>query len=203
MAELPSGTMTFLFTDVEGSSARWEHRPEAMRLALTRHDALLRSAIGVHGGHVVKTMGDAFHAAFSRAQDAVAAAIDVQRRLHIEPWGETRPLRVRMALHTGVAEERDSDYVERASEIRDDFVVTLENAPAVADICARLDGLPLAIELAAARIRLLTPEAMLARLERRLWLLTGGARDLPAHQRTLRDAIAWSYSRLVSELSAT
>src|SRR4051812_1159552 len=110
MADGPSGTVTFLFTDIEGSTARWERQPEAMRAALARHDALLRAAIVEHGGHVVKTMGDAFHAAFARAPDAVAAAIDAQRRLRAEPWGEVGPLRVRMALHTGAAEERDGDY---------------------------------------------------------------------------------------------
>jgi predicted ATPase len=83
-------------------------------------------------------------------------------------------------------------FIERAAAIRPGFCVTNENAPAVAEICARLDGLPLAIELAAARIRLLTPAAMLARLDRRLPLLSGGARDLPTRQQTLRSAIAWS-----------
>src|SRR6266487_1479482 len=110
MVELPSGTVTFLFTDIEGSTSRWEHQPEAMRVALARHDALVRAAIVEHGGHVVKTMGDAFHAAFSRAPDAVVAVLDVQRHLQDEAWGEAGPLRVRMALHTGVAEERDGDY---------------------------------------------------------------------------------------------
>src|SRR5262245_52319866 len=110
MAELTSGTVTFLFTDIEGSTARWEGQPEAMRVALARHDALIRAAITEHGGHVVKTMGDAFHAAFSRALDGVAAALDAQQRLQAEPWGEIGPLRVRMALHTGAAEERDGDY---------------------------------------------------------------------------------------------
>src|SRR5690348_14036601 len=110
MAELPTGTVTFLFTDIEGSTARWEHQPEAMRLALARHDALVRAAIHEHNGHVVKTMGDAFHAAFARAQDAVDAAIDAQRSLQAEPWNEAGPLWVRMALHTGAAEERDGDY---------------------------------------------------------------------------------------------
>src|SRR5688572_27725780 len=101
MANLPSGTVTFLLTDVEGSTALWEEAPEAMRAALAQHDALLRAAILEHGGHVVKTTGDGFHAAFSHAQDAVVAAIDAQRRLHAESWGEIGPLRVRMALHTG------------------------------------------------------------------------------------------------------
>ena len=454
MPELPSGTVTFLFTDIEGSTTRWEHQPEAMRAALARHDALLLAAIVDHGGYVVKTMGDAFHAAFSRACDALAAALDAQRQLQAEPWGEIGPLRVRMSLHTGEAEERDGDYygpalnraarilsaghggqvllsqttydlvrdaspdgatlvdlgkhrlkdlirperifqvvatdlpstfpplqtlerrphnlpihptallgrgdeiarvrerllrddvrlltltgpggigktrlslqiaadaidrfadgvffvalapisdpdlvastiaqtldvrldarkpviesltehlagkqlllqldnfeqilpaasivsellsaaprlkilvtsraalqvrgeyeypvpplalpdhrevftpatlsqygavalfIERAAAIKPDFAVTAENAPAIAETCHRLDGLPLAIELAAARIRLLTPQAILTRLERRLPLLTGGARDLPARQQTLRDAIAWSYDLL-------
>jgi predicted ATPase/class 3 adenylate cyclase len=454
MVELPSGTVTFLFTDIEGSTALWEHQPEAMRAALARHDLLIRAVIGEHGGHVFKTIGDAFCAAFTSAPDAVAAAAEAQRRLQAEPWGDIDPLRVRMALHTGMTEERDGDYfgpplnrvarllsaghggqvllsratyelvrdvplegtglvdrgehrlkdlirpervfqltgpdlptellplatldarpnnlplqstpllgrerevaaarerllsddvrlltltgpggtgktrlslqvaaelidqfadgvffvalapiadpllvpatiaqalgirdvggrpvseglkeylrnrtlllvldnleqilpaapfvgellgvspklkilatsraplelrgehelpvpplalpdprrlpsiaalsqyaavalfVARAVAIRPDFAVTNDNAPAVAEICVRLDGLPLAIELAAARIRLLSPQAMLARLERRLPLLTGGARDLPARQQTLRGAIAWSYDLL-------
>ena len=87
-------------------------------------------------------------------------------------------------------------FVERAAAITPDFVLTDDNGPAVAEICHRLDGLPLAIELAAARVRLLSPQAMLARLERRLPLLTGGARDLPARQQTLRGAIAWSHDLL-------
>ena len=454
MAELPSGTVTFLLTDVEGSTARWEKQPDAMAAALTRHDALIRAAIIQHDGSVVKTMGDAFHAVFRDASDAVAAAVDAQRRLLDESWDDLGGLRVRMALHTGVTEERDGDYygppmnrvarllsighggqillseataaltrdglpdrvtlddlgahrlkdltrpervfqllapdlptetrplasldarphnlpthptpligrkevaaavealllrddvrqvtltgpggtgktrlslqvaadlldrfehgaffidlapisdpalvvstiaqtlgvpdsagrprldvladalrsrqmllvldnfeqvlsnatdvsellracprltilvtsraalqirgeheypvpalslptagqsttpaalsqyaavtlfIERAVAVKPDFAVTNENAPAVAEICIRLDGLPLAIELAAARIRLLTSQAMLARLERRLALLTGGARDLPARQQTLRGTIAWSYDLL-------
>jgi predicted ATPase len=87
-------------------------------------------------------------------------------------------------------------FVERAQAVKNEFAVTKENAPAVAAICARLDGLPLAIELAAARIKLLSPSAMLTRLESRLNLLTGGARDLPTRQQTLRSTVDWSYGLL-------
>jgi class 3 adenylate cyclase len=74
MADLPTGTVTFLFTDIEGSTTRWEHHPQAMREALARHDALLRSVITARGGFVFKTMGDAVYAVFAVASDAVAAA---------------------------------------------------------------------------------------------------------------------------------
>ena len=87
-------------------------------------------------------------------------------------------------------------FIQRAQAVNPDFSITIDTSQAVAEICYRLDGLPLAIELAAARIKLLPPNAMLARLENRLDFLTGGARDLPARQQTLRNAIAWSYDLL-------
>jgi len=106
----PIGTLTFLFTDIEGSTRLWEHDALAMQAALTRHDELLRSVIEERGGYVFKTVGDAFCAVFPTAPDALEAALDIQRRLLLSEWEQTGPIRVRMALHTGAAEERDGDY---------------------------------------------------------------------------------------------
>jgi predicted ATPase/class 3 adenylate cyclase len=110
MPNLPTGTITFLFTDIEGSTELWEEHPEAMRLALARHDALLRIAIEQYDGHVFKTIGDAFCAAFHTAPDALNAALSAQQALIFERGPESAALRVRMALHTGAAEVRDNDY---------------------------------------------------------------------------------------------
>jgi predicted ATPase/class 3 adenylate cyclase len=107
---IPSGTVTLLFTDVEGSTRLWETEPEPMARALRRHDEILRAAIGSAGGFVFKTVGDAFCAAFATPQAALAAVLDAQRALGAEPWPTARPIRVRMSLHTGVCEERDDDY---------------------------------------------------------------------------------------------
>lgn len=458
MSDLPRGTDTFLFTDIEGSTALWERDRQAMAAAVERHIALLNGAIQAHSGVHFKTVGDAVQAAFPTAPHAVAAAVEGQRALMAEDWGGAGPLRVRMALHAGdavpdargdylaaplnrlsrllstgyggqillsqtaqqltrgalpagvelqdlgehrlrdlldpervfqllhrdlptqfppltsldhrphnlplqptpflgrerqvgevmvllrrpdirlltligpggtgktrlglqvtadlledfpdgaflvslapvtnpalvpsaIAEvlgvreeggqplrERLQEYlaakqvllvldnvehlvadvaplvgkllsaapglrvlatsrvplrlqaeheypvpplglprrkppptadqltqyeavrlfIARATAVKPDFAVDNATAPTVAEICHRLDGLPLAIELAAARIRMLSPQAMLTRLEQRLPLLTGGARDLPARQQTLRNTIAWSYDLLTS-----
>ena len=87
-------------------------------------------------------------------------------------------------------------FVDRARAVKADFAVTNANAPAIAEMCVKLDGLPLAIELAASRSKLLSPQALLARLEQRFDLLTGGPRDMPARQRTLRATVDWSYELL-------
>jgi predicted ATPase/class 3 adenylate cyclase len=110
MAELPSGTVTFLFTDIQGSTRLWEEHPDAMRAALAQHDALIRGAVEAHRGYVVKTTGDGVHAAFAIADDGIRAAIVAQRVLAAHEWGETGRLRVRMGLHTGAAEVRNGDY---------------------------------------------------------------------------------------------
>jgi predicted ATPase/class 3 adenylate cyclase len=460
MTALPSGTVTFLFTDIEGSTLFWQRDRAAMAAAVTRHLIVLDTAIQAHGGFHFKTIGDAVQVAFATAPAAVAGALAAQRGLLAEDWGASGPLRVRMALHAGEAapdehgdyrapalnrlarliaaghggqillssavqllardalppgtslrdlgehrlrdllepqpvyqllhpdlpsefpplnsldtrphnlplqptpflgREREVDetvallrrpdvrlltltgpggtgktrlalqaaaelvenfsdgvffvslaplrdphlvpsaiatalgireesdqplwkrlrqalatkqillvldnvehlvevapaigellaacpglkvlatsrlplrlrgereypvppltlppasgtapeqllqseavrlFVARAHAVRAEFTLTPDTAPAVAEITRRLDGLPLAIELAAARVRLLPPAALLARLEKRLPLLTGGPRDAPARQQTLRDAIAWSYDLLSGDEQA-
>ncbi len=110
---LPTGTVTFLFTDIAGSTALWERDADAMASALERHDGLLRAAIEDAGGHVFKTMGDAFCAAFASAHDALTATLSAQRALATADWsilGDAAPLRVRMGLHTGNATQRGGDY---------------------------------------------------------------------------------------------
>src|SRR6478609_1927699 len=121
MAELPSGTVTFLFTDLESSTSLWQDHPEAMKSALVRHDVIVREAIEAHDGYVVKTTGDGFHAAFADPSDAVDAAITAQLALAGASWGDTGALRVRMGIHSGQAELRDGDYygsaVNRAARL--------------------------------------------------------------------------------------
>ncbi len=119
---MPStGTITFLFTDLEGSTRLWEQFPDAMKAALGRHDAILRDAIEAARGTVVKTTGDGMMAVFAGAIDAATASLEAQRGLIAESWGETGPLRVRMGIHCGQAERRDGDYfgttVNRAARI--------------------------------------------------------------------------------------
>ena len=110
MGELPSGTVTFLFTDLEGSTRLWQEHPVEMRPALARHDELVRGAVEAHDGYVVKTTGDGVHAAFPTAATAIAAAVDAQLAIGAEPWPLPAPLRVRMGIHSGPAELRDGDY---------------------------------------------------------------------------------------------
>ena len=107
---LPTGTVTFLFTDIEGSTKLWEAHPAVIRAALARHDALMREAIVGVNGHIFKTVGDAFCAAFAMAPDAVSSALTAQMALNTEPWPAETPIKVRMALHTGAVETRDDDY---------------------------------------------------------------------------------------------
>ena len=122
--QLPMGTVTFLFTDVEGRTRLWQQHPEAMGTALARHDALLGSMVERHAGVVVKSRGegDSIFAVFVRASDAVAAAYAIQEALLHEPWPADLPIRVRMAVHTGESELRDNDYygaaVNRCARLR-------------------------------------------------------------------------------------
>src|ERR1700730_6469680 len=110
LSALPTGEVTFLFSDIEGSTQRWEAHPAAMRAAVIRHEQIVSGAIVRHGGYVFKLVGDQFCAAFHSAPDAIAAAIDAQRALAEKDFSSVDGLRVRMGLHTGNAEERNADY---------------------------------------------------------------------------------------------
>jgi predicted ATPase/class 3 adenylate cyclase len=107
---LPTGTVTFLFSDIEGSTSRWDAHRAEMQEAVRRHDGLMRAAIERNHGHVFKTIGDAFCVAFATVPEALAAALDAQRAVATADWNAVGGLRVRMAIHAGVADERDGDY---------------------------------------------------------------------------------------------
>jgi predicted ATPase/class 3 adenylate cyclase/DNA-binding CsgD family transcriptional regulator len=126
-ASLPSGVVTFLLSDVEGSTRLWEGDEELMRAAIARHYELLGAAIELHGGvrPIEQGEGDSVVGAFARPSDAVAAALDAQRAFAAEPWPEGQPLRIRIALHTGEAQLRGDDYYVGRAVIR----------------CARLRGI--------------------------------------------------------------
>ena len=104
----PTGTVTFLFTDIEGSTKLAREFPETWETVRARHHQILREAIGSNNGFVFQIIGDAFCAAFSKASSALKAAIQAQRGLHSETWGECL-IRVRMGIHTGEAKEQDGD----------------------------------------------------------------------------------------------
>ncbi|OBJ51536.1 BTAD domain-containing putative transcriptional regulator [Mycobacterium asiaticum] len=109
-------TVTFLLTDIEGSTAAWEAEPDAMALALARHDELVKQVVTARGGRLIKTRGegDATFSVFDRPSAAASAAIELQEAIAHEPWALAEPMRIRVALHTGEVELRDGDYFGRA-----------------------------------------------------------------------------------------
>lgn len=112
--DLPAGEVTFLFSDIEGSTSRWERDPEGMRAALGVHDERTRAAVQQQGGVLVKDTGDGVFAAFASPGAAVAAAVDLQRALAAEDWKDDQPLRVRIGIHTASATPERGDYHGRA-----------------------------------------------------------------------------------------
>src|SRR6185503_10423275 len=112
MNELPSGTVTFLFTDIEGSTQLWEKYPDAMQASLASHDSILKEAIESNYGHIIKTTGDGAHAIFEKAIDAVNATVAAQ--INLQALVSNPSIKVRMGLHTGEAELRNGDYYGQA-----------------------------------------------------------------------------------------
>ncbi|MBK6875121.1 MAG: adenylate/guanylate cyclase domain-containing protein [Ignavibacteria bacterium] len=110
MKNIPSGNVTFLFTDIEGSTKLAQAHPEKLPSALIRHNEILRDAIESNNGHVFKIVGDAYCCAFENAEDAVKAAIEVQRNLSEEKWDESE-IKIRVGIHSGIAEWNGQDYM--------------------------------------------------------------------------------------------
>ena len=149
-ADVLSAVSTFLFTDIEGSTRLWEEHADRMGPALAQHDRLLRASVDAHGGSVIKTTGDGMLAVFADAVAAIDAAVAAQRALRDATWGETGPLRVRMALHAGTAEARDGDFFGPALN-RVARILAIAHGgqiicSAVAAVLAR-DGLPASVDL--------------------------------------------------------
>ena len=124
MTDLPTGTITYLFTDVEGSTPLWQQHPNEMKSVMARHDSLIMSTVEANGGTVVRPRGegDSIFAVFLRASDAVGASCAAQQLLLRETWPEGIAINVRMALHTGESELREHDYygnaVNRCARLR-------------------------------------------------------------------------------------
>src|SRR3990172_4505226 len=135
--DIPTGTVTFLFTDIEGSTKLAQEHPELWETLRERHHAILKSAIESHNGYVFQIIGDAFCGAFHTVNDGFLAAIDTQRNLQTENWGETH-VKVRMGIHTGEAEKRENDYrgyltlarVQRVMSVAYGGQILLSNASA-------------------------------------------------------------------------
>ena len=124
LSYLPTGVITYLFTDVEGSTQLWQQYSDRMSEVLTRHDALITAVVEDHGGMVVRSRGegDSLFAVFVRARDDVAASCAIQLEILKEPWPAALSIKVRMALHTGESELREHDYygpvVHRCARLR-------------------------------------------------------------------------------------
>jgi class 3 adenylate cyclase len=122
--EAPARLITFLLSDVEGSTTIWEHQPRAMARALERHDRIFEGLVEAHGGVHVRPRGegDSRFAVFAEASDAVAAGLEIQQAFGAEDWPTRRPIMVRIGIHTGTAQARDGDYygpeVNRCARVR-------------------------------------------------------------------------------------
>ncbi|MBA2411421.1 MAG: adenylate/guanylate cyclase domain-containing protein, partial [Burkholderiaceae bacterium] len=114
MALVSESAVTFLFTDIEGSTRLWEREPERMLPVMARHDAISKSAVERNRGTIVKMTGDGVHAAFNDPHDAVLATIEIQRHLSAEQTGDSLALHLRCGLHAGIDERRDGDFYGRA-----------------------------------------------------------------------------------------